>query len=282
MKLNKSIAVLYHKNCPDGFGAAWAAWKKFKNKADYIALDPHVLPEEKLKGKEIYVVDNSFEKSVLEKLMRTNKSVVVMDHHKSAQKDVESFPQNIFDNSHSGAVLAWNYFHPNIKVPMLLQYVEDGDLWNFKLPQTKFVRLYITSHPYDFSVWNELAKKIENKKTRNLGIEQGKAISRYVDQVVGEVIGEAEYVQFLKFRVFAVNFPSKKTISVIGHILAEKTNSLGIVWYESNGILHVSLRSSNKVDVSKIAGQFGGGGHKNAAAFSIPFTGKFPWKRIKV
>ncbi|TSC51905.1 MAG: Phosphoesterase, DHHA1 [Parcubacteria group bacterium LiPW_41] len=280
MERNKTVVVIYHNNCLDGFGAAWAAWMKFKSKAEYVATDPHVLPKLELKGKEIYIVDNSFDKTTLERLQKVNKKVVVMDHHKSAQKDVEAFPQNIFDNNHSGAVLAWNYFHPNKKVPMLLRYVEDNDLWNFKLPQTQLIRLYITSHAYDFSAWSKLAKEIEDKKLRKKGAEAGKAISQYVDQVVKEIVDGAELVQFGKFRVYAVNFMSKKMTSVIGHILANKTKSLGIVWYESKGLLHVSLRASNTIDVSKVAEKFGGGGHKNAAAFTIPFTNTLPWKRI--
>jgi hypothetical protein len=28
----KKTIILYHLDCPDGFGAAWAAWKKFSSK----------------------------------------------------------------------------------------------------------------------------------------------------------------------------------------------------------------------------------------------------------
>jgi phosphoesterase RecJ-like protein len=35
---------------------------------------------------------------------------------------------------------------------------------------------------------------------------------------------------------------------------------------------HVSLRSDNTVDVAKIAGKFGGGGHTSAAGFKIEST----------
>lgn len=276
----KKIVILYHKNCPDGFGGAWAAWMKFKNSAEYIAIDPHVLPEEKLIGKEIYVVDNSFSREVLEELMRTNKCVVVIDHHGSARADVEAFPQNVFDNDHSGAVLAWNYFHPGKKVPMLLQYVEDSDLWNFKLPHTEFIGLYITSYPFDFLSWSTLAKIVEDKEKRKRCIEDGKAIGRYFNQVVDEVVKKAEYVQFGKFRILAVNSSSKKFTSVIGNILAKKAAPFGVVWFEAQGVLHVSLRTNGKIDVSKVAAQFGGGGHKNAAAFIMPFTGELPWKIV--
>src|SRR3989344_1169898 len=38
-KMNKKIAVLYHKGCTDGFGAAWAAWKKFGARAEYLGVE---------------------------------------------------------------------------------------------------------------------------------------------------------------------------------------------------------------------------------------------------
>src|SRR3989338_9515798 len=31
-------AILYHANCPDGFGGAYAAWKKFGDSAEYIPV----------------------------------------------------------------------------------------------------------------------------------------------------------------------------------------------------------------------------------------------------
>jgi len=32
----KEIVIIYHADCPDGFGAAYAAWKKFGDKASYL------------------------------------------------------------------------------------------------------------------------------------------------------------------------------------------------------------------------------------------------------
>ncbi len=39
-----------------------------------------------------------------------------------------------------------------------------------------------------------------------------------------------------------------------------------------NGVSRISLRSKDKINVSKIAANFGGGGHINAAGFSIDST----------
>ena len=50
---------------------------------------------------------------------------------------------------------------------------------------------------------------------------------------------------------------------------------------EKDGSVHVSLRSDGAVDVSKIATQFGGGGHKTASGFYVKNISKLPWKIIK-
>lgn len=277
----KKIVVIYHKNCPDGFGGAWAAWKKFKNKAEYLAAEPRELPQVEFKDKEIYIIDNSYPKAVLQKLMDTNKKVVVLDHHESSMGDVLAFPQNIFDNEHSGAVLAWNYFHPKKSVPKLLKYVEDEDLWKHEIPFSKDINKYIMAHPLEFKQWDIHARKMANNTTLRACIDSGKAISDYFNQVIDEVIEKADYVQFGEYKVRAVNFSSKKFTSDIGNRLATQYPPFGIVWHEVDNILHVSLRSDGSVDVSKIAEQYYGGGHKAAAAFKIPFAGKFPWKILE-
>ena len=117
----KSIVILYHKGCPDGFGAAWSAWKKFGIKAEYIAIDPHTLPKEKIENAQIFILDNAFSVEVQEMLRKNNKSVIIIDHHESSAEEINSFSENIFDIKHSGAVLAWNYFHPKKKIPLFLR-----------------------------------------------------------------------------------------------------------------------------------------------------------------
>ena len=42
---------------------------------------------------------------------------------------------------------------------MLLRYVEDQDLWNWKLPGSEEVNAAILSYPRRFDVWNELLER---------------------------------------------------------------------------------------------------------------------------
>ncbi len=279
--MKKKIVVIYHKNCPDGFGSAWAAWKKFGNKAEYIPTDPHILPQKKLKGKELYVLDNSFSEKDQKSLRKENDKVVVIDHHKSAEHAVRAFSENIFDLKHSGAVLSWKYFHPKKKIPMLLKYIEDNDLWKFKIPFSRDVAMFINVFPFDFKIWNGIAQKLEHSILRKQSTEKGKIVGMYAEIVSREIVEKASLVQLGKYKVLAANNSSKKFTSYIGHLLCRKHPPMGIVWYVNGDMLHVSFRSEGSFDVAKIAEKYGGGGHKNAAAFIRSLSKGFPWKFLK-
>jgi uncharacterized protein len=64
----KDIVVVYHAECTDGFGAAYAAWKKFGDTASYIPLKTQVEITIDFTNKEVYVVDYSFIKEVDERV----------------------------------------------------------------------------------------------------------------------------------------------------------------------------------------------------------------------
>jgi uncharacterized protein len=277
----KKIVVLYHSNCPDGFSAAWSAWKKFGSRADYIPVKPLKLPQKTIKSKEIYVLDSSLNPDDLKRLLRSNKSVTIIDHHISNKKDVEKAPDYVFDIKHSGAVLAWKYFHPKKKIPKLLQYVEEGDLWKFRSPNIHLLLAYVHSLPYDFKTWEKLNRDMGNAAGRKKYINLGKIISDYNAIIVKNVVEKAELVRFGKYKALAANHSLRKFTSEIGHELYRRKPPLSIIWYAGREGIKVSLRSNGKVDVSKLAVKYGGGGHKGSAGFTLPRNAKLPWKVLK-
>jgi len=108
------IIVFYHKNCPDGFACAWSAWKKFKNKAEYIPLNYQDSFDYNLKGKKIYFLDVCPNRKVLEKLKKTGCEIVIIDHHLSAKKNLDLASPGSFimrlNMKRSASVLTWKYF----------------------------------------------------------------------------------------------------------------------------------------------------------------------------
>lgn len=282
----KPIAVLHHENCPDGFGAAWAARKKFWSQAEYYAIpatqDAHQLEGVPLKNREVYFLDVCVSLPALLKLRLANRKVVVIDHHATSAATAAHATEHRFDVTHSGAVLAWEHFHPRKKIPLLLQYLEDGDLWRWKLPQAKTLLAYVYSRPFDYKEYDVLARGMESARERKRYLMLGKTLAEYARMLVDEAARRAELVQFGKHRVLAVNSSSKHSHSEVGHALAARRPPLGIVWRVERGEIHVSLRGDGSVDVAKLAKQFpGGGGHPNAAGFTTSFSKGLPWKVLE-
>ena len=147
--------LIFHAGCPDGFGAAWAVWRAWRDEGRYIPRGhDDGLDASKHEGELVVFVDIAPPNEALRGLAELAAKVVVLDHHVSARDRIAADlgVENMlagrdhhihFDLEHSGAVLAWNYFHPDEPAPSLLRYVEDQDLWNWKLPRSQEVNAAI-------------------------------------------------------------------------------------------------------------------------------------------
>lgn len=280
----KKVIILYHADCTDGFGAAWAAWRKFGARATYVGIfpDPGVnqLKGLTIKNREVYFLDVCASAGVLRKLVKQNRSVIVIDHHVTNARTVRSASGYVFDIAHSGVVLAWRYFHPGKPVPRFLKYVEDNDLWKYRQVYAKEVGAASALLDMNFKSWSRWAKRIESKTGFRKIVEVGKTILAYESELVKEIVKKATPVRFLGHRTLAVN--SSVLRSELGHVLARRCPPLSIVWRQEVSGVHISLRSEGKIDVSRLAARFpGGGGHKRAAGFSVRSVRELPWKEIK-
>ncbi len=262
------IYVLYHSPCQDGFGAAYAAWKKFGDKAKYYGVSYGKPLPDMPKAKEVYILDFSYSKEILEQLANNCEKVVVLDHHKTAQKDLEGLSFAIFDMNRSGASMAWDYFHPKKKRPWFINYIEDRDLWKHKLPFTHEIASSLMSYPLDFKTWDKFNEKIL--------LTEGKAIFRYKNILTEDLARNTRVVKFLEFDNIPVCNASGSLVSDLGEFLSNvypDAKFYAIYYDTKEGKRKWSLRSSDdKEDVSIIAKRFNGGGHRNASGFieSIP------------
>ena len=294
--------VLYHANCADGFGAAFAAWLKLGDDAEYVACSYGKQADTfletylgRLTERDIYILDFSFSKPIMKYLISENKQVIWLDHHKSAfemwcdeeqtyTKHEDKYHTIILDNNKSGAYLAWEFFHPGTEVPMLIKHIDDRDRWVFKIPGTKEFNAALRSYePWSFEQWSELLNNWDGFEFRT----EGTAILRAHDQNVQSVVkGSARqctlWVTDPAYRVIdrglATNCPPHLT-SDVGHELAIQSGTFGLCWTLSQEglIAKCSLRSNGDYDVSTIAKAFGGGGHRNAAGFEVPVTTLLGW-----
>lgn len=257
--------ILYHASCYDGFGAAWAAWKKFGDDAKYVAVH-YGKPMPKLPDEsDIFIVDFSYPRQELLALKARMNNLVVLDHHKTAQQDLAGLDFAIFDMNKSGAVLAWEYFHPGQAVPKLLEYVQDRDLWRWKLAQSREVSAALQSYRMDFELW-------EGMMNQSLALaNEGSAILRWQQQKIEAAISHAAWMKIGGYQVPVVN--ATQLMSEICNRLCEAYPDAAFAAYyfdDKDGNRQWGLRSVGAFDVSAVAKRYGGGGHRNAAGFQTP------------
>ncbi len=272
------VTVYYHRNCSDGFGAAWAAWKRFGGKVplSFVAYNYGDLLPEMPKGQNVYILDLSFDPDYFAKLRQNNPRVTLLDHHKSAMEKIQplypSDPDVVFDMNRSGAMIAWQTFFPGEPVPNLIRYVEDRDLWRWALPLSLDITTAMASYPFDFEVWEGMYQTLGYGRVSadNPLAMEGHSILRYQSQLVQNAIRETGVWGRFRTgeRAFFVNSPL--LTSEIGGALKADAPFVAIWSVRKDGRVTYSLRASEGgPDLSKVATNYGGGGHAKAAGFLV-------------
>ncbi|WP_256222007.1 DHHA1 domain-containing protein [Pseudomonas sp. NBRC 111127] len=297
----RKTMCIYHGNCADGFGAAWVVRKALGDQVEFVAGVYGQEPPD-VEGKDVIIVDFSYKYEVMARMSWKAHSIIILDHHKSAAEDLSKFPpfhagvrldgrhadgtvalgwesahsfmqmQNApaiaccFDMNRSGAMLAWDHFFPGQEPPMLLRHIEDRDLWLFKLDGTREIQANLFSYPYDFEVWDKLmAADVETLRS------DGAAIERKHHKDIAELVAVMKRRLVIGGHDVSVASLPYTLTSDAGHLMAQGEAFAACYWDTPDGRVF-SLRSTDEgLDVSEIAKQYGGGGHRNASGFRVPF-----------
>jgi len=257
--------VIYHANCTDGFGAAYAAWKLLGNRAEYHACKHGTVPPD-VKGKNVVILDFSYKNDTTKKMIEESDSLLIIDHHKSAMVELHDISNTHFDMTKSGALLAWEWFHPGKEPPKFIQYIQDRDLWKWELPYSKEFAAAFDMVPFEF----EEFEKFEDDSVFDDAVKRGSYVLAYSKTVVKKVCEKAAPRKFEGNSVMVVN--ASHWMSEIGARLSPDCD-FAMIWYYDHvdRNIKVSLRAfHDHVDVSEISKRFGGGGHKKAAGFQLP------------
>lgn len=271
---------LYHAGCPDGFGAVWAVREAWEGEGEFIARGhDDVVCAGDLEDALVVFVDIAPQVDEARELGDAATQLIVLDHHVTARDRFEAEPelQNQladeghvlhFDLTQSGAMLAWQYFAGETAPPDLLRYVQDQDLWHWALPDSSEVNAAIGSYPRTFDTWTELAARPASELA-----DEGRPILRANKIEVERALKNAAPIVIDGRRVEAVN--STVNRALVGHELAERAtygDSWGCVYRVAGSRIHATLYSIGDFNVSEIAKSLGGGGHPNAAGFSVPLS----------
>jgi oligoribonuclease NrnB/cAMP/cGMP phosphodiesterase (DHH superfamily) len=269
--MNNTLCI-YHAFCADGFGAAWVVRRALGDVEFFGASYGQEPPD--VTGRDVIMVDFSYKRPVIETMRRTAASILILDHHKTAQEDLRGLPtpddENmgvaaLFDMDRSGAGITWDYFNPGQPRPPLINRLEDRDLWRFKFADTRAVQANVFSYPYEFDVWDRLMQT----DLSVLRIE-GEAIERKHHKDVAELVSASQRTMVIGGHTVPVaNLPYTLT-SDAGHLMCQG-QPFAACYIDTPKGRTFSLRSTDAgVDVSEIAKAYGGGGHRNAAGFLRP------------
>lgn len=263
---NKPLCI-YHGNCADGFGAAWVVRKFYEDKEVDFHAGVYQDPPPDVTDRDVIMVDFSYKRPILLDMAAKARSILILDHHKTAQADLVDLPihvATVFDMERSGCMIAWDYFFPSLNAPRLLAHLEDRDLWRFKLQNTREIQAAVFSYPYDFEVWD----KLMYDQSLNL-VDEGKAIERKHFKDIDELLTVVQHERNIGGYIVPVaNLPYIYS-SDAGHKMAKNKPFAACYWDVPDGRVF-SLRSNEKgIDVSEVAKQYGGGGHRNAAGFKV-------------
>lgn len=260
---------IYHGNCPDGFGGAWAIRKALgeKNVEFFPGAYQKAAPD--VSGQDVIFVDFAYKLPVMEQLRDQAKSIIILDHHKTAAEGLANFEcdTKVFDMNRSGARIAWDYYFPNQSAPQTLLHIEDRDLWRFALNQTREVMANVFSYPYKFELWDELMNTDPLKL-----IEEGRAIERNRQKDVEELSGIVVRKMRIADHIVPIANVPYTLVSDMGARLAKDQPFAGCYWDTPYGRVFGLRSTENGMDVSKVAEQYGGGGHKHAAGFTVSFA----------
>lgn len=263
---------IYHGNCADGFGSAWVVRKAMGDIDFHAGVYQDDPPD--CTGRDVLMVDFSYKRPVIEEILKVADSVTVIDHHKTAEAELAPLLesgaiQGRFDMNHSGAMLTWQWFNGDNLPPPLIYVIEDRDLWRFNYPHTRAVQAAVFSYPYDFEVWDKL---MDPAKLLELETE-GRAIERKHHKDIAELVAVCKRrMDIGGHNVPVASLPYTLT-SDAGHLMAQGEPFAACYWDTPEGRVY-SLRSTDDgVDVSEVAKQYGGGGHRNAAGFRIKHYG---------
>lgn len=277
--------VLYHDDT-DGFCAAWVASKYLPEDTEYRAVqygqDP---PWEMIDGRAVYVLDFSYKRAVMEEIIARSGRVICLDHHRTAEAELAGLPGCEFDMERAGCRMTWDFFIGKYicKSPLrelIINYVQDRDLWKFELEDSHIINAAIRSWPTTFDAWDRMAERHGNI------FSEGRAILRNEQRQVESILRNARQVTLDGHRVWAVNTPilisecagelAKRPLVYVSDPPLEYAETVrfdplfGLAWFQkSDGKVVVSLRSRGDFDVSELARKMGGGGHKGAAGFEM-------------
>ena len=271
------MLCIYHLADHDGKGSAAIVGSKFK-KVDFLGLNHDMaIPYDEIeKHDEIVICDISLPMDKMFELNET-KDLTWIDHHMSMIEEYEKRIRNgtkeikgLRRNGTAAIMLTWEYYNPGIPVPEGVKLLALNDLFDLR---DKRVR------PFEYAFQSLGVNKPEDKNWKDLLAEKinidemvakGEAILSYIKNRNHRLCKAMSFESKYKgYKCICANMPQGYSEFYDGVKNIKSYDFMCNFFMNGKNTWNLSFYTAKEnVDVSKIAAEFGGGGHKKAAGAS--------------
>lgn len=271
--------VITHKGCPDGIGAAYLIG------APTIYVDPGVEVSEdtlsKVANQNVIMIDIApANDSDFDKFNRVTNKFVVLDHHASNIAKYSDRPNFIGCEKLSGVSAAYYYSEVEFpdKTKTVVQYIHERDLWSWtgspeEIRKSKSFSLALGSALK--GITSESGSKFIHQACTNndmfeLIMEQGMLSMDDIDNKIEHLKKLVERHTLFDLDVAIIDMTDhadyKIAMNEAGNTIAEDFGCIVMFVTRGSGNVYCSLRGK---DCLVLALKFNGGGHANAAGFTL-------------
>jgi len=239
-------------------------YNDYKEKLSFI-LEEDAIPN----YEQVYLLDFSLDKESMNTLI-DNYNLIWCDHHKSAKEKLETFWHNtnikgLRSLNRCGAMLINDYFGNESFEE--LRFVDDYDRWVYKLGKQTHYFAELNKN------WSIEDWMVAISRTRT-GImqayfEKGKMLFELKIDRIDRLIKTGTPVMFKGKKAFLINNTNPFDGALLGNKICESGYDIAVKFGFDKGKIIFGLNSIGDLDVSLIATEYNGGGHKNASGFII-------------
>jgi len=291
----RHIAIFYHSPCMDGYGAMYATEKHLQSLnpvPSYECIPGRYYEVETLESvlsllpegcNEIWSVDFSLKRPIVEALLEKGFQYCIYDHHKSA---LELQPllaagkiQGVFDMNRSGATICWSHFSPTNEqpLPILYSYIQDRDLWTKVHDDVDIIHNALQHRSPHFDAFKKLMQATEEGTNIEQLRTEGNLIEEVKNRMLKKVKSGVDKQGAMMIELNGHIVPAIASIPGFTSDMAEpfrKTCPFIAIYTTYEKTVSISLRSGNdeSIDLSELAASFGGGGHPKASGLGLSLS----------
>ena len=282
-----NIHVIHHADA-DGYADAVICSNTIsepgKNIKFYATNYGKEFPAEVGPEDEVYILDFSYKRDFLLNLKSKVKKLVVIDHHKSAEKELEGLDFAVFDLTKSGVLLAWEYFVPEYPATEPVILLDCYDLWKkdhelYSWDEIMALHFAVTGHLKDYAFWTSLINQWKvPEELKRKGGESLINFQNHVKDIKESPQTEIFEINDLKFCVFHTDIQISLTSDAIyTDPDLDVTGTICFDTKEDRVLVSVRSRDKEKFNARLFCEKHGGGGHDLAAGFYLEgFQGDEP------